>query len=116
MKVFKNLFGNGSKIHASEVVAKNAAGDVVGMDDYLKKDIAQTTTLASNSTGWYSIRGFQIFYIGGDAVSRGYPDNYGILIHISYDNLFYQFYVGSGGLWSRRINSDNPPPGAWTKI
>lgn len=32
MKVFKNLFGNGSKIHASEVVAKDAAGQVVGLD------------------------------------------------------------------------------------
>ena len=32
MKVFRNLFGDGSKIHASEVVTKNAAGDVVGMD------------------------------------------------------------------------------------
>ena len=32
MKVFKNLFGNGSKINASEVVTKNAAGDVVGLD------------------------------------------------------------------------------------
>lgn len=32
MRVFKNLFGDGSKIHASEVVTKNAAGDVVGMD------------------------------------------------------------------------------------
>lgn len=32
MKVFKNLFGNGSKINASEVVTKNAAGEVVGLD------------------------------------------------------------------------------------
>ena len=32
MRVFKNLFGNGSKINASEVVTKNAAGEVVGLD------------------------------------------------------------------------------------
>lgn len=32
MKVFKNLFGNGSKIHAGEIVGKDAAGQVVGLD------------------------------------------------------------------------------------
>ena len=32
MRVFKNLFGNGSKINASEVVTKNAAGEVTALD------------------------------------------------------------------------------------
>lgn len=32
MRVYKNLFGNGSKINASEIVTKNAAGQVVGLD------------------------------------------------------------------------------------
>lgn len=32
MRVFKDLMGDGSKINASEIVTKNAAGQVVGLD------------------------------------------------------------------------------------
>jgi hypothetical protein len=32
MRVYKNLFGNGSKINASEIVTKNPAGEVTALD------------------------------------------------------------------------------------
>ena len=46
MRVYKNLFGNGSKINASEIVTKNPANEVTALD-------LLGVEIGNNANGWW---------------------------------------------------------------
>lgn len=105
MKVWKNLFGNNDKIKSTEIWHDGKSLDVF-INNLFEENIIETTRAFSQSDEWYERKGFKIYYFGGDATDKGYPQDYGILVHFGYRNLTWQLYIGSSGnnVWQRRFN------------
>lgn len=72
LKVFKNLFGNNSKINASEIAVKDNNGKAKTLDNYLKENILYdnsdgelSTITLSDDAGNYDY--LEIFFMNNNA-------------------------------------------------
>lgn len=76
----------------------------------LENLVASEGTLDVNSPEWRNVEGGGFYYFGGSAVDRGYPANYGFLLHIRLPGgvVILQVYIASAGrLWTRMINASS---------
>lgn len=118
MRVFKNLFGDGSKINASEIVFKKDS-TVHEVDQYLENMTGLKVEIVpfdNDDIQWHYTpdREFRVFYIPGDGQDRGYPVGWAMMLHSISSGTIYQLLWTNNSIYVRRGHQSASKN--WSKI
>ena len=75
----------------------------------LENLVGSSGTLNCMDAEWRNVEGVGFYYFGNGSIGRGYPANYGYVLHISRPGsaVILQVYIASAGrLWTRMINAN----------
>lgn len=113
MAINKNDFKNAEGNYEAKNTLMDAVIDGVNGNEAQLTNLGPNVgTLDANSPGWRNVEGVGFYYFGSGGEGRGYPANYGYVLHIRYPSasIMLQVYIASSGrLWTRLITASDLP-------